>query len=261
MCVLLFTIFIENEVNLHTLEIEISSTYYNTCFDKILESILQSTNFIHNIKYLKLYISNYNENTVIKNRILPLIHSHQNLKKILIGDNYLSSYQSLLLSNDYNCSNTLNTIIFYYVNFKGLINLDKVFEQLNCSSIVLQNLGQILPSKLEYLCLSLYHINANDFEIFLKNSQDTFIKKFLIYNNEGQDILPSIKKYIMKKKRANYLAINDSSFEAALFNSSYKSKELFSLKDDVKEFELYNIKVQSYNSLVIRISDFVNEID
>ncbi|CAB4426526.1 unnamed protein product [Rhizophagus irregularis] len=386
-CVSLLTIFIENEVNLHTLEIEISNNHYSIFFEKVLESILQSTNFIHSIKNLKLNklnISNYyHENTVvIKNCILPLIYSHQNLKKILIGNNYfLSSYQSLLLSNDYNCSNTLNTITFYGINFKDIINLDKVFEQLNvlesvnilycyslntsftqqiinltkpfklkslfineisqidessllllqksgdylenvgfsssyfnlslvlkqqllellikccknikfldfcgfesqnityqvlnlienikqnlnylriqmwidktgtdCSSIILQNLGQILPSKLEYLCLCLLHIKANDFEIFLKNSKDTFIKKLLICNNEGQDILPSIKKYIMKKKRAKYLAIY--SFD--------KIKELFLLKDEVKEFELYNIKVQSYDSLDICISDFVKEID
>ncbi|CAB4426527.1 unnamed protein product [Rhizophagus irregularis] len=377
--VLLLTIFIENEVNLHTLEIEISCDYYNTFFDKILESILQSTNFIHSIINLKLYISNYNENTV-RNRILPLIHSHQNLKKIIIGDYYLSLYQSLLLLlKEYNCSNTLNTITFYGTNFEDIINLDKVFEQLNvlesvhifhcsslntsftqqiinltkpfklkslfiseipqiesfqlllqksgdylenvgfnsyfnlllvlkqqllelfikccknikfldfigfesqkityqalnlienikqnlnyltihiwidntgtdCCSIILQNLGQILPSKLEYLCLRLPHIKANDFEIFLKKSKDTFIKKLLICNNEGQDILPSIKKYIMKKKRAKYLAIY--SFD--------RIKELFSLKDEVKEFELYNIKVQSYNSLEICISDFAEEID
>ncbi|PKY32261.1 hypothetical protein RhiirB3_450316 [Rhizophagus irregularis] len=250
--VLLLTIFIENEVNLHTLEIEISCDYYNSFFDKILESILQSTNFIHSIINLKLYINNYNENTV-RNRILPLIHSHQNLKKIMIGDYYLSLYQSLLLLKEYNCSNTLNTITFYGTNFKDIINLDKVFEQLNvlesCSSIVLQNLGQILPSKLEYLCLCLLHIKANDFEIFLKNSKDTFIKKLLICNNEGQDILPSIKKYIMKKKRAKYLAI---------YSSFDKIKELFSLKDEVKEFELYNIKVQSYESSEICISDFIN---
>jgi hypothetical protein len=38
------------------------------------------------------------------------------------------------------------------------------------SSIILQNLGQILPSLLEYLSLIL-KINTSDFEIFLRNSQ------------------------------------------------------------------------------------------
>ncbi|PKC64744.1 hypothetical protein RhiirA1_421210, partial [Rhizophagus irregularis] len=89
---------------------------------------------------------------------------------------------------------------------------------IECSSIVLQNLGQVFPFKLEYLDLSL-HIKMSDFEIFLKNSQDTFIK-LLINNLKGQDILSYIKEYIMKKKR-----------------------ELASMKDEVEEFKLYDIKV------------------
>ena len=74
------------------------------------------------------------------------------------------------------------------------------------SSIVLLNLGQILPSKLEYLSLSL-KINASDFEVFLKNSQNTFIKKLIIRNNlfgKCQNVLPYIKEYIMKEKRVKY---------------------------------------------------------
>ncbi|CAB4433253.1 unnamed protein product [Rhizophagus irregularis] len=125
---LIFKIFIENEIKLHTLEIEISGTYYSTYFNEILELILQNQNFIHNIGNLKLYINNYDENM---DHILQITHLHQNLKKILICNNYTSLYQSLLLSKDYNCSNTLNTITFYYVDFRKIINLDKVFGQLN----------------------------------------------------------------------------------------------------------------------------------
>ncbi|PKC59792.1 hypothetical protein RhiirA1_426610, partial [Rhizophagus irregularis] len=114
------------------------------------------------------------------------------------------------------------------------------------NSIVLQNLGQILPFKLEYLDLCL-HIKLSDFEVFLKNSQDTFIKKLLIKNLEGQDILSCIKKYIMKKKRVKYLAIIDF-FESTSDYGNYDYKELVSLKDEVEEFKLYDIKVQSHKS-------------
>jgi hypothetical protein len=51
-------------------------------------------------------------------------------------------------------------------------------------------------------------IKKDDFEIFLKNSQNTFIEKLLIRNREQngcKDILPYIKEYIMKKKRGKYL--------------------------------------------------------
>ncbi|PKC74587.1 hypothetical protein RhiirA1_449805 [Rhizophagus irregularis] len=95
-------------------------------------------------------------------------------------------------------------------------------------SIMLQNLGQLLSLKLEYLNLIFDIKYKNDFEIFLKNSQNTFIKKLLINNSET--------------------FIN------------YSNIDLFSLKDEVKEFELYNIKIQKYRDLVIdsieKLEDF-----
>jgi hypothetical protein len=54
-----------------------------------------------------------------------------------------------------------------------------------------------------------------------------------------------MKKYIMKKKRVKYLAIYEFSF--------INNEDLSSLKDEVKEFSLYNIKVQSYYGLLINI--------
>jgi hypothetical protein len=394
----LFKIIIENEVNLHTLEIEIPNTYYNTtyynkCYENILELILQNTNFIHNIRYLKLYSSfdfsfhnnNNNDYTLIKYRISQIINLHQNLKKILLSFNSLPLYNSLLLSKDSNCLNTLNTIIFYCVNFKGIINLDKIFEQLNVlesihiiycsslnngfvkqiinlskpfklkslfiseisqieslklllqksgdyienfgygftfdydpslkqqlldliikycknikfldlyrlesriayllfnlieninqnlnylsineeylllndniefSSIILQNLGQTLPSKLEYLNLVL-HIKVNDFKIFLENSQNTFINNFLIMQKGSDDILHYIKEYIMKKKRINHLAIKNT-FIVRYYE---QNNDLFNLKEEVKEFKLHNIDVQSYSDLSTNVYDFIKKID
>ncbi|GBC34062.2 hypothetical protein GLOIN_2v1873989 [Rhizophagus irregularis DAOM 181602=DAOM 197198] len=341
-CVSIFRIIIiENEVNLHTLEIEKSGfDYYLTCIDNILELILKNPNFIHNIRNLNLYFgSSYiGKYTLMNNRISQIIKLHQNLKKIML-DYYdcIPLYQSLL-SEYYNCSNTLNTIIFHYVNLNCIRNLQKVFEQLNVlesvhiyycfglntsfiqqiinltkpfklkslfmndisqveslelllqksgdylenfgyilevnfklsskqqllelitkycknikfldfhygcerqiiyqllnlieniklsinylsfdvwygytetggySSIILQDLGQILPSKLEYLCLNIYHVKTNDFELFLKNIQDTFIKKL----------------------------------------------------DEVDEFKLYNIKVQSFDDLKINLRNYIKKID
>ncbi|GBC06277.1 hypothetical protein RclHR1_06730003 [Rhizophagus clarus] len=378
----LFKIFIENEVNLHTLDIELFSHgdfYYDN-----FELILQNPNFIHNVKNLNLYIGYININSseymIVKNRTLQIINLHQNLKKIFISFDSFPLYQSLLLSKHYNCSNTLNIIIFYLIDFKGITNLDKVFEQLNVlesvhlvycsslnagftqqinnltkpfklkslfifngsdideslilllqksgdylenfgyefdfdnnltgqelfeiiiryckniklfnlyeikdqiivdpalnfieslkqnlnylsidvyetgdaierSSIILQNLGQILPPILEYLNLVL-SIDSDYFEIFLKNSQNNFIKKLLI-NNRGNfyDILSHIKEYIMKKERIKYLAIINSSKNKKVLGDD----ELFLLKDEVKEFESYNIKIQKYYDL--HISDVLN---
>ncbi|CAB4426607.1 unnamed protein product [Rhizophagus irregularis] len=372
-CVLLFKIFIENEVNLHTLEIEFQSNYYQTCFGIILdELILKNTNFIHNIRNLNLYnVYNYEENSVIKDRISQMINLRQNLKKILISYRF-SLYRSLLLSKDYNCSNTLNTIVFHNVDFKGINNLQKIFEQLNvlksvhifyCGSlntgftqqiinltkpfklkslfikevlqieslqqllqksgdyienfeyslrpdpslnqhlleliakyckninflhfngyrgrivyqmfnlienikqnlnyliiscinsridcsIILQNLGQALPSKLECMSFSLT-IKGSDFRFFLENSQDTFINKLLIVQNGSEDILHYTKEYIMKERRVKYLAIKNTTNRINLFD----------LKDEVKEFKLHNIIVRYHNDLFIDIMNYIKNID
>jgi hypothetical protein len=412
---LLFEIFIENEIDLHTLDIEIPVLYHHT-YDQVKDILgLVLQNPTCKIKILNLYIcDSYSpldniETSLVEYFILQVVNSQQNLKKISLGYNYFPLYQSLLLSKNPNCSNTLNTIILYHTNLNGVTNLDKVFEHLNVlesvhfiycyplnnsliqqivnltkpfklkslfinvisqieslqlslqieplrlllqksgnylenfgfsynddlllkqqllglikkycknikyfdflgfenqiiylsfnlienikqnlnyllikvceyyqvlfnniehSSTILQNLGQILPSKLEYLCLNLY-IKANDLEVFLKNSQNTFIKKFLIYNNIQADdddigILPYIKEYIMKEKRVEYLAIKDTFFKrdprhsVENMDSSCLKDNLSDLKDEVEEFKLHNVKVQSYYDLDIHVYDFIKKID
>jgi hypothetical protein len=115
-------------------------------------------------------------------------------------------------------------------------------------SIILKNLGQILPPKLELLRLCLM-IKPNDLKIFLENSQNTFIKRLYIRNiaQEGEDILPFIKEYIMKKKKVDHLAISSNDF-----------LDLTLLKDEVDEFKLYNIKIQKYEEYYIHLYDLVN---
>ncbi|RGB40679.1 hypothetical protein C1646_798469 [Rhizophagus diaphanus] len=375
----LIKLFIENEANLHTFEIKIDTSYYNKYCNNILESILQNPNFINKIGNLKISILRSTTLTNDTNdHILKIINPHQNLKRILLGYIDSSLYQSLLLSNESNFLNTLNTIIFYCFNFNGITNLAKVFEKLNvlesvhiiycfslssfiqqiinltkpfklkslfinrenlhdgllqsllqksgnylenlacgnkqqlleliikyCKNIkfldlynnethitsltfdlienikqnlnylsirvginqdsnnielILQKLGQTLPSKLEYLSLLLYYIKADDFEVFLKNSQDTFFKKLLISNmmrefSNNIDILPYIKEYIMMNKRVKYLAIKNT----YSYVNSRKRVDLSNLKDEVKEFKLHNIKVLSYVDLSTDIYEFLDE--
>ncbi|PKC64939.1 hypothetical protein RhiirA1_461733 [Rhizophagus irregularis] len=388
----LFKTFIENEVNLNTLNIDIFTIYsYEPYYDDIIVLILQNSNFIHNIKNLNLYFGSsspnilYHNNStseykLLKSQILQVIYLHQNLKKILLDNNSFPYYQSLFLLKEYNCSNTLNTIILHQVNFNGIINLDKIFDQLNvlesvhitycyslnsnfiqqiinltkpfklkslfieerlqinllelllqksgdylenfivfrfdydlssrrqllelitkyCNNIkflglygfenqithlvsnliesinhnlnylsihikeiyqfnynvdytstILQNLGQILPSKLEYLSLSL-SIKKSDFKIFLENSQNIFINRLLIMQKGNDDILYYIKEFIMKEKRVKYLAIKN-----------FGNIDLSTLEDEVNEFMLYNIKVLNFCELylAIRAYEFVKNID
>ncbi|CAB5213118.1 unnamed protein product [Rhizophagus irregularis] len=299
--ILFFKLIIDNEANLHTLKIELISSTWNSHFNNLLELILQNPNFIiHNVKNLTFYTRIHNDSTsdntymIAKNLILQLINLHQNLKNISLSfDINFLSYKSLLLTKDYNCSNTLNTITLYsrsqiddssfqlllrkcggYLeNFGNLIeNMKQSLNYLTiivsncenyieCSSIILQNLGQVLPFKLEYLDLVL-HIKMSDFEVFLKNSQDTFIKKLLINNFndlKGQDILSYIKEYIMKKKRAKYLAFMYS-YESTSDDEDIENyKELASMKDEVEEFKLYGIKLLSYYGSLISFYEFTRD--
>jgi hypothetical protein len=322
------------------------------------------------------FLSSYDQTT--EKHLSQLIDSQQNLKKIsLCLNGALPLYHTLLSFKNSNCTNTLRTVIFYYIDFKKVVGLNEVFEQLNvlesihiiycyslnlnfiinltkpfklkslfidellveplqlllqksgdylenfglkieltqeelelyikyCSSkikflkfsalndrniyktihlvekveqslnyltiesyidkhgsIVLQNLGQILPSILEYLCLVL-EINTSDFEIFLRNSHNTFIKKLLIKNIrygkreelEKKNILPYIKEYIMKKKRVRYLAFLDYFY----FQAYIKDDELAFLKNEVEEFRLHNIIIQDYYDLNIGVYEFINEM-
>jgi hypothetical protein len=409
---LLFKIFIENEVKLHTFDVTVIINIDYDYFNDTFELILQNPTFIRNIKNLKLYfskiITNFtniypfliflntncnsisslyfqfpseNDNMLIEIYLSQIINSQKNLEKISFERNYLFKGKFLLPLKDSNCSNTLRTIIFNRINFKNVIILSEVFDYLNtlesihiyccslnhnliqqinniikpfklkslfmdeilkveslqlllqksgdylenigfessisnalkqqlfepiknyCSKIkllklhgfnnqniysalnliknieqnlnylsidalnyynqtnndvelstmVLINLGNLLPLKLEYLNFSL-KIKTCDLEVFLKNSQNTFINKLLISNKmqeESDDILPIIKKYIMRKKKVKYLAIVKTFLE--------KSEDLFSLKDEVKEFELYDIKVQNYNEQNIDCYKFIKE--
>ncbi|GET58522.1 uncharacterized protein OCT59_024024 [Rhizophagus irregularis] len=392
----LILLFIKNEANLHSFKVTTCIGYSN----EIIELILQNRNFIYNIKNLALKLDKANDNIIkfleflcsncnsisslyfplpsynnypiIEKYLSQIIKSQENLKKISFGYGYgCSLYHPLLSLNNLNCSNTLNTIIFYYINFKNINVLSEVFNQLNVlesihivycyhldskfiqqinniikpfklkslfldgvnyelleplmqksgnylesfgfyhdgsqkllqliikycnkikflfpiwtnnqfiyllfniienikqnlnylsidhrghntSSTILQNLGQILPFKLEYLNLCLNLINTNDLRFFLKNSQNIFIKKLLIKNTMNENcqnnIFPYIKEYIMKKKRIKYLAIREILCS--------KSEDLFFSKDKVKEFELYGIQVLNYDDFVIDIYSFIIE--
>ncbi|RIA85314.1 hypothetical protein C1645_782176 [Glomus cerebriforme] len=140
-------------------------------------------------------------------------------------------------------------IIGQNLNYLSIESLNDIS---NISSIVLRNLGQILPLKLEYLNLYLA-IKANDFKVFLKKSQDTYIKKLQIRQiGKQDDILPYIKKYIMKKERVKYLAFREGDF--------MEKRDLFFLKDEVNEFKLHNIIVKNYEDLYINCYKYIKEI-
>ncbi|RGB26353.1 hypothetical protein C1646_770530 [Rhizophagus diaphanus] len=202
----LLKIFIENEVNLHTLEIKINH-YYITYLKDILELTLQNPNFIRNAKNFKLSILTRSKNngTLINNLVLQVIKIHQNLNKIILSYDNFPFYQSLLLSKDYNCSNTLNTITLYQVNFEGIINLSKSFEQLNvlesvhiihCEYLTTSFIQQILnltkPFKLKSLFINTIS-KIDESSLLLLQKYGGYLKnfsvKYLMCRRFGRELL------------------------------------------------------------------------
>ncbi|CAB5217430.1 unnamed protein product [Rhizophagus irregularis] len=276
----LFKSFIDNKANLNTFKV--SDIKY---FNDSVEIILENPNFINEIKNLKLITNQYfkfltvlsnncksistlylefneiHDISTIEKPLLNIIKTQKKLEKIsFVQRNYLFKqnkfhlHNSLLTLKNSNCFNEqciflsfdIIEIIGENLNYLSIDN-----EMIKLSSIVLRELGQILPNKLEYLKLCL-KINPSDFELFLKKSQNTFIKKLLIrdYTTIGsEDILPYIEKYIMKKKRVKYLAFKDD----------FIGRDLFESKNKVKKFELYGIKVESYYSPNIYVT-FIAEM-
>ncbi|PKK61233.1 hypothetical protein RhiirC2_792118, partial [Rhizophagus irregularis] len=204
----------------------------------------------------------------LKSLILNEIPQFESLQQLLLksGD-YLENfggreiyYFNHDISQLLNYCNNINFLYFteYDENknstYQKINSIENIKQNLNylsikirspiSSSIILKNLGQILPSKLDYISLNL-KIEKRDFRVFLENSQYSFINKLVILQTGDDDILHCIEDYCIM--RVKYLAIRDL------------KKELFDFKDEVRELELHNIKVQRHIDLDIRIYDFMKE--
>ena len=81
----------------------------------------------------------------------------------------------------------------------------------------------------------------------IKNTRETIRK-----GTEMKNILPYMKEYIIKKKNVKYFAF----LESFLIG---KEVDLVSLKDEVNEFKLHDIIVQSYYYLQIQAYEFIKE--
>ncbi|GET59596.1 hypothetical protein GLOIN_2v1769560 [Rhizophagus irregularis DAOM 181602=DAOM 197198] len=211
---------------------------------------LRSLFMIQNIRF-KLFI-----NDELKHKLLVLINNY--CEKIKFFDLNIFNIQSscLVLSLIKNFVQNLNYLSIDVHNYNTLFMHD---EENELSTKLLLNLAHILPCRLEYLNLELVINNTiNDLKVFLRNSKHIFIKILLFrINILINDILPCIKEYIMKEKRAEYLAIEGYYNNNYLYN--YK-KDLFTMTDELKEFESYNIKVKKYNCLYIRAYELIDEI-
>ncbi|GBC33971.1 uncharacterized protein OCT59_019130 [Rhizophagus irregularis] len=138
-CDLIIKLFIENEVNLNTFELEVIIDDSLVSFELLLECL----KFICDMKnlesfYFQMAIMDYDEyNNKIEEFLMEIIKSQQNLKNISFENVSLNDFLSLennmnlpisLFTNS-NCLNTLNKIIFFDTDFKN-VEL-KAIESLN----------------------------------------------------------------------------------------------------------------------------------
>ncbi|GES75201.1 hypothetical protein GLOIN_2v1867006 [Rhizophagus clarus] len=256
-CYSLSTEFIQQIVDI-TKPFKLRTLFLSKLFEiKSFQLLLQkSGDYLENIGFGSL--TSYE----LKQQLFELIEEYcTRIKFLKLPGFYNSQSINMAFNLIKNIGKNLNYLSIHFYKFGVLDQHDEEVNKLN--SLLLQELGQILPPKLEYLNLSLM-INSNDFEIFLKNSQNTFIKKLLIRNKmemsdekdnleiDGENnILFYLENYIMKKKRVHYLA----------FKEDYvKKSDLFFSKDLVKKFESYNIKIRSYDDLNINSYEYIKEM-
>ncbi|GES77270.1 hypothetical protein GLOIN_2v1869164 [Rhizophagus clarus] len=163
---------------------------------------------------------------------------------------FASSYKKidLLFSLIKNIKQNLN-----YLHIDVLSNISNI----SISSIILKNLGQILPRKLEYLSFCLDINDTNDLRMFYKNSQNTYIKKLSIHHSEinynYDNVFSCTKQCIMKQERVKYLAVTETT------NRGNQNKSLSFIKDEVKQYNSYGIQVLKHRDLIIDIRNFIEQ--
>ncbi|PKK63851.1 hypothetical protein RhiirC2_854749 [Rhizophagus irregularis] len=219
--------------------------------DDLLEPLIQkSGNYLENFGIVN------NESGPLLQQLLQLIIKYCNKIKYLGRIRFSNENIHLIINLIENISQNLSYLTIDAFCLSYLEN--NLNDSIKISSIILQNLGQILPFKLEYLHLILNSIDENDLKIFLKNFQNTFVKKLLIKHKKNDDKCKSIYSYmeefIMKKKRVKYFAFTETYFGGI--------NDLFTCEDKVKKYESYDIQVLNYrDSFISNIYDFINEID
>ncbi|CAB5182278.1 unnamed protein product [Rhizophagus irregularis] len=243
--------FIQQIINI-TKSFKLKSLFLNEIDDDdLLEPLIQkSGNYLENFGIVN------NESGPLLQQLLQLIIKYCNKIKYLGRIRFSNENIYLIINLIENISQNLSYLTIDAFCLSYLEN--NLNDSIKISSIILQNLGQILPFKLEYLHLILNSIDENDLKIFSKNFQNTFVKKLLIKHKKNDDKCKSIYSYmeefIMKKKRVKYFA----------FTETYSGviNDFFTCEDKVKKYESYDIQVLNYrDSFISNIYDFINEID
>ncbi|POG71891.1 hypothetical protein GLOIN_2v1875595 [Rhizophagus irregularis DAOM 181602=DAOM 197198] len=262
----LFEVFIKNEVNIHSFGIN----HYTFGFsDDNMDLVLQNPNLTYNMRnlilivnaissrnifpFLKFLCSNCNSissivvnfpacsSSLIETHLSQIIISQHNLKKISFESNFILYNPFLSLKNS-NCSNTLNTIIFYYTDFKNILTvLQEVFNQLNvlesvhifyCCSLnsdfVQQIIKVIKPFKLRSLFMSeILHVES--LQLLLQKFSDCLenfgfhygYREHNEYDEKQRQSFKLIMKYCTKIRYFNLGISDDNNIYPFIENNRY----------------------------------------
>ncbi|GBC47791.2 hypothetical protein GLOIN_2v1784886 [Rhizophagus irregularis DAOM 181602=DAOM 197198] len=169
-------------------------------FNTITNNITRFSTFLYSncnsISSLHFLFPSYVENYPTEKCLAQIISSQENLKKILFGYSEFPLHHSLLSLKHSNCSNTLNTIIFYHIDFDS-----KFIQQIN-------NITK--PFKLKSLFLGFLGEVDESLERLIQKSGD-YLENFGISNDESQQLLQLIMKYCSKIKYLGPIRLDNQS--------------------------------------------------
>jgi hypothetical protein len=192
---LLLKMFIENDASLRTF-VGYADCH---CFNIKFELITQNPNFVCNIKNLKidpsadtdyleflcsncssisfLDINSQFDSNNVKYYFSQIINPQRDLRIIKLNIARFEEFPLSPLIKNSNCSNTLNTIIFYGINFKSVVNTNftEIFEQLN----VLKSIH----------VLNCYSLHSGFIQYFVNVTKSIELKTLFLYEQLQFDLL------------------------------------------------------------------------
>jgi hypothetical protein len=166
-----------------------------------------------------------------------LIKSQNNLKKIFFTQNF--SHTMLLNSN---LNNVLNTIIFYYIDFKNINGLNEVFEQLNVlESIHMINCRSLDPNFIQQIInitkpFKLKSLSVNEMfesiELLLQKS-GKYLENFGLQTFDHSDGVSLAESETQLLELITRYCTNIKFFEQLQFSQSINST--FNLIENIKQ--------------------------
>ncbi|GBC49768.2 hypothetical protein GLOIN_2v1875610 [Rhizophagus irregularis DAOM 181602=DAOM 197198] len=208
---LIEVLLIENEVNSHSFEVVLDMNFtYTSYFDDTVDSILQNPNLTYNIRgslFMKETIPNDHIESLLlllqkfsdclenfgfeSGEIGQVFYRIQKQQLFEFIMKYCKKIRYFYSGIPYYGNNSIYLFIEknqHNINYLTIeADITSYYDYGELSSTVLQNLGQVLPSRLEYLCLALSFITKSD-----SNASTEPVELFFLKNEVNEYKLNNI---------------------------------------------------------------------